>query len=46
MLSRAYDYLNLVQIYQFTYAGHENSLAVPIVTETMTDEDMQNNPLW
>lgn len=34
----------MVQIYQFTYAGHENSLAVPIVTETMTDEDMQNNP--
>mgnify|MGYP000370431231 FL=1 len=31
-------------MYQHTYAGHENSLAVPIVTETMTDEDMQNNP--
>ena len=44
LAARAYDYLNLVQIYQFTYAGHENSLAVPIVTETMTDEDMQNNP--
>lgn len=41
---RAYDYLNLVQIYQFTYAGHENALAVPIITETMTDEEMQNNP--
>ncbi len=44
LAARAYDYLNLVQIYQFTYAGHENSPAVPIVTETMTDEDMQNNP--
>ena len=44
LAARAYDYLNLVQIYQFTYTGHENSLAVPIVTETMTDEDMQNNP--
>ena len=39
-----YDYLNLVQIYQFTYAGHENALAVPIVTEKMSDEEMQNNP--
>lgn len=42
--ARAYDYLNLVQIYQFTYAGHESALAVPIVTETMTDEELQNNP--
>nr|WP_256682274.1 RagB/SusD family nutrient uptake outer membrane protein [Parabacteroides merdae] len=33
LAARAYDYLNLVQIYQFTYAGHENALAVPIVTE-------------
>ena len=41
---RAFAYLTLVQMYQHTYAGHENSLAVPIVTETMTDEDMQNNP--
>lgn len=44
LAARAYDYLNLVQIYQFTYAGHENALAVPIVTETMSEEEMQNNP--
>ena len=44
LAARAYDYLNLVQIYQFTYAGHENALAVPIVTEKMSDEEMQNNP--
>ena len=43
-ISVSYTHLNFVQIYQFPYAGHENSLAVPIVTETMTDEDMQNNP--
>lgn len=44
LASRAYDYLNLVQIYQFTYIGHENELAVPIVLETMTEEELQNNP--
>ena len=42
--ARAYDYLNLAQIYQFTYAGHENELCVPIITETMTEEEMQTNP--
>ena len=42
--ARAYDYLNLAQTYQFTYAGHENEPCVPIVTETMTEEELQNNP--
>lgn len=42
--ARAYDYLNLAQAYQFTYAGHENSLCVPIVTEDMTEEEKQTNP--
>lgn len=28
---RAFSYLNLVQIYQFTYKGHESSPAVPLV---------------
>lgn len=42
---RAYDYLNLVQIYQFTYAGHESALAVPIITEDMVSvEELRNNP--
>ncbi|MCD7848755.1 MAG: RagB/SusD family nutrient uptake outer membrane protein [Parabacteroides sp.] len=44
MAARAYDYLNLVQSFQFTYAGHENALAVPIVLEDMTEEEKQNNP--
>ena len=44
LAARAYDYLNLAQLYQFTYVGHENALCVPIVTETMTDEELQNNP--
>ena len=42
--ARAYDYLSLAQAYQFTYAGHENALCVPIVTENMTLEEKQNNP--
>ena len=42
--ARAYDYLNLAQTYQFTYAGHESALCVPIVLETMSDEELQNNP--
>lgn len=42
--TRAYCYLNLVQIFQFTYAGHENSPAVPIVTESMEIENLSNNP--
>lgn len=44
LAARAYDYLNLVQCFQFTYAGHESALAVPIVTETMTGEELQSNP--
>lgn len=44
LAARAYDYLNLVQSFQFTYAGHENALAVPIVLEDMTEEEKQNNP--
>lgn len=44
LASRAFGYLNLVQIYQFTYKGHENDLAVPIVTEETTPEEAANNP--
>lgn len=43
--SRAFDYLQLVQTYQFTYLGHEDAYALPIVTETMSDEEAMNNPL-
>ena len=44
LAARAYDLMNLAQIYQFTYKGHENALCVPIITENMTEEEMQNNP--
>lgn len=44
LASRAFDYLNLVQIYQFTYKGHESAPAVPIVTEKTTAEQAANNP--
>jgi hypothetical protein len=44
LASRAFDYLHLVQIYQFTYKGHEQDLAVPIVTEKTPVEAIGNNP--
>jgi hypothetical protein len=44
LAARAFDYLNLAQTYQFTYVGHENDLCVPIITEGMTEEEMQTNP--
>lgn len=30
---RAFDYFTLAQIYQQTYVGHEDALAVPVITE-------------
>lgn len=44
LTARAFDYLYLVQLFQFTYKGHEDSPAVPIVTETMTTEQAKSNP--
>lgn len=44
LASRAFDYLHLVQIYQFTYKGHESAPAVTIVTEETTPEQAANNP--
>ncbi len=41
---RAYSYLNLIQIFQFTYKGHENQPGVPIVTEDMTRKEQIDNP--
>ncbi len=41
---RAFDYLNLAQTHQFTYIGHENSLCVPIVTDSTTSGQVSNNP--
>ena len=41
---RAYSYLNLIQIFQLTYKGHEDLPGVPIVTETMTRDQQIDNP--
>ena len=44
LASRAFDYLQLIQMYQFTYQGHEQALGLPIVTEETTQEQAINNP--
>ncbi|WP_347841031.1 RagB/SusD family nutrient uptake outer membrane protein [uncultured Draconibacterium sp.] len=41
---RAYDYFNLVQLFQFTYVGNQDKPAVPIVTDETTEEELTNNP--
>jgi hypothetical protein len=41
---RAFDYLHLAQLFQFTYVGHENNPCVPIVTEKTTSDEAMNNP--
>ncbi len=43
LAARAFDYFNLVQMFQFTYKGNENQPAVPILTENM-EGDPSNNP--
>lgn len=44
LASRAFDYLQLIQTYQFTYLGHEEALGLPIITETTTADQATNNP--
>ena len=41
---RAWSYMNLIQLYQFTYLGNQDKLGVPIVTEGMTVDQKRNNP--
>lgn len=41
---RGFAYLNLIQLYQFTYKGHEDAPGVPIVLDTTPQEDLTNNP--
>jgi len=41
---RAYDYFNLVQLFQFTYNGHQSDPAVPIVKNDTPLEQINNNP--
>lgn len=43
LATRAFDYLTLVQYYQFTYKGNENKPAVPIITDK-SENDLLNNP--
>ncbi|MDR1273420.1 MAG: RagB/SusD family nutrient uptake outer membrane protein [Odoribacteraceae bacterium] len=44
LASRAFDYLHLAQVYQFTYAGNEQALAVPRVTEKTPADSINDNP--
>lgn len=40
---RSFEYFTLIQLYQFSYKGHEDAAGVPIVTEK-TAEAEANNP--
>lgn len=35
---RAFDYWNLIQVYQFNYVGHENEPGVPLITNENSDK--------
>lgn len=41
---RAYDYFNLVQLFQFTYVGNQDKPAVPIITDQTPVDSLTNNP--
>lgn len=41
---RAFEYFTLIQLYQFTYKGHEDAAGVPIVTEKTAEAEANNNP--
>lgn len=41
---RAFEYFTLIQVYQFTYNGHEEAAGVPLVTEKTTEAEANNNP--
>ena len=41
---RAFEYFTLIQLYQFTYKGHEDAAGVPLVTEKTTESEANNNP--
>ena len=42
LAARAYMYLNLAQLYQFTYKGNENKPCVPIITDANSNEAAAN----
>jgi len=41
---RAFEYFTLIQLYQFSYKGHEDAAGVPIVTEKTAEAEANNNP--
>ena len=41
---RAFEYFTLIQIYQFSYKGHEDAAGVPLVTEKTAEAEANNNP--
>lgn len=41
---RAFEYFTLIQIYQFSYKGHEDAAGVPIVTEKTAEAEANYNP--
>ena len=41
---RAFEYFTMIQLYQFTYKGHEDAAGVPIVTEKTAEAEANNNP--
>lgn len=44
LASRAFDYLHLAQVYQFTHAGNQTAPAVPFVSETTGADSINHNP--
>lgn len=44
MCFRAFCYLELAQLYQYTYVGNKDKPCVPIVRDSMTADQMANNP--
>lgn len=42
LVTRAFDYFTLAQVYQFNYVGNEDKPCVPIITDTNADEVASN----
>lgn len=44
LVIRAFNYLHLAQLYQYTYNTNPEAPSVPLVTELSTTEELANNP--
>lgn len=44
LCNASFEYFTLIQLYQFTYKGHEDAAGVPIVTEKTAEAEANNNP--